>query len=151
MIGIIKVSRSTKELLSKIKQIQEDYIKKGKEITIDLISKQLKVSKEEIVFALDSNMKVESIDEKLYDENTRGESKINQIKDEKNETDNLVNKMCIKKLIHELEQREQQIILLRYFNDKTQKEVANIFGISQVQVSRIEKKILLEMRNKISA
>ena len=62
----------------------------------------------------------------------------------------LINKITIKKLIKELNPREQQIILLRYFKEKTQTDVAKALGISQVQVSRIEKKILLEMREKIA-
>ena len=126
-------------------------MKRGKEVTIDTIAKKLKVPKEEIVFALESNVKIESIDEKIYENKTSGETKINQIKDEKDETNNLINKICFERLIKELGKREQQIIILRYYKEKTQKEVAKIFGISQVQVSRIEKKVLIEMRNKISA
>ncbi len=151
MTGLIKVSRSTKELLVKIKQIEDDYIKKGEEITLDKIAYILKISKEEVAFALESKARVESIDEKLYDSNQDGETKISQIKDEKDENNNLINRMCINELIKELEKREQEIIILRYFQNKTQTEVAKRLGISQVQVSRIEKKVLLTMRSKINA
>lgn len=150
MIGLIKISRSTKELLIKIKHVQDEYLKEyGEEISLSKLSKKIGVEKEEIIFALESKNKIESIDEQLYDENS--ELKINQIKDNKDETNSLINKMCINKLIKELKKREQEIIILRYYKDQTQKEVGEKLGISQVQVSRIEKKILLDMRNKLKA
>lgn len=150
MTGPIKVSRSTKELLVKIKQIEDEYTKRGMELTIDIIAKTLKISKEEVAFAQESKRPIESIDEKIYDDK-EGETKLNQIKDEKDEANSLVNKICINELIKGLEKREQEIIILRYYQNKTQIEVAKKLGISQVQVSRIEKKILLDMRAKMQA
>ena len=150
MIGLIKVSRSIKELIIKIKEVEKEYlIKTGQEITIDKIASKLKVSKEEIALAMESQTKVKSIDEEIYEDSNSGESRINQIKDEKDEEELIVNKIFIKKAIQDLEERERKIILLRYYQNRTQSEVAKILGISQVQVSRIEKKILLLMREKI--
>ena len=108
------------------------------------------MEKEEIVVALEASKKLESIDEELYDEDNRGESKISRITSNKDESNSIVDKLCVKELISELETREKQIIILRYYKDKTQTEVANMLGITQVQVSRLEKKILLEMRRKIA-
>lgn len=114
------------------------------------LAKKLNVEKEEIVVALEASRKLESIDEELYDEDTRGESKISRITANKDESNSIVDKICVKELISELDTREKQIIILRYYKDKTQMEVAKALGITQVQVSRIEKKILLQMREKIA-
>ena len=149
--GPIKVSRSLKELCIKIKEIQREYLsKKGEEISISQISKILKVSKEEIAMALESERPIQSIDQEAYDDDTKGETKIGKIDNGKDETAELVNKICLGDIIKNLNKREQKIIVLRYYKEKTQTEVAKILGITQVQVSRLEKKILLSMREKIS-
>jgi len=151
MTGPIKISRSLKELANKIKEVQREYLcKKGEEINISQISKILKVSKEEIAMALESERPLESINEESYDSEQNGETKISKISNGKDETAMLINKICVDNLINELNTREKQIILLRYYRGKTQSEVAKLLGISQVQVSRIEKKILLSMREKIA-
>ena len=100
--------------------------------------------------ALESERPIESIDQEAYDDNTKGETKIGKIDNGKDETGELVNKICLDNLIKNLNEREQKIIILRYYKEKTQTEVAKILGITQVQVSRLEKKILLNMRQKIS-
>lgn len=123
---------------------------KGEELNLQELAKKLNVEKEEIVVALEASRKLESIDEELYDEDTRGESKISRITANKDESNSIVDKICVKELISELDTREKQIIILRYYKDKTQTEVAKALGITQVQVSRIEKKILLQMREKIA-
>ena len=149
--GPIKVSRSLKELSAKVKEVQREYLcKKGEEINISEISKILKVSKEEIAMAMESERPLESINEENYDNESNGESKISKISNGKDETAILIDKICINNLIEQLEAREKQIILLRYYRGKTQSEVAKMLGITQVQVSRIEKKILLNMKEKIA-
>lgn len=151
MIGPIKISRSVKELLNKIKEVQREYLsKKGEDINISQIAKILKVSKEEVAMALESERTLESIDEESYENDSNGETKISKISNGKDETALLIDKICISSLIKELQARERQIILLRYYRGKTQTEVASLLGITQVQVSRIEKKILLNMREKMS-
>mgnify|MGYP001028813116 CR=1 FL=1 len=147
--GAIKVSRSIKELSAKIGQIQKEYItKKGEEITVEELARELKVEKEEIVVALESQRTVESIDKNVYDDEN-GESKISNISNQKDETTILLNKLCVEELINNLETRDKKIILLRYYKRKTQAEVAKMLGITQVQVSRLEKRILSEMKEKI--
>ncbi|MBO5479344.1 MAG: SigB/SigF/SigG family RNA polymerase sigma factor [Clostridia bacterium] len=147
--GMIKVSRSTKELAVKILEIQKEYLAKtGEEITIMQISKMLKVPKEEITYAMDALRPVSSI----YEESSKEDSRnvIDKIPCVKDETNGIVNKIALKQLIENLEDREKQIILLRFYKDKTQSEVAKVLGITQVQVSRIEKKILNSMKLKLT-
>lgn len=152
MTGPIKISRSIKELLSKIKEVQREYLsKRGEDINISQIAKMLKVSKEEIAMALESERTLESIDEESYENDSNGETRISKISNGKDETALLIDKICISNLIEELEVREKQIILLRYYRGKTQTEVAKILGVTQVQVSRLEKKILLNMREQMSS
>ena len=147
--GTIKVSRSIKELSAKIGQVQKEHLaKEGEEITIEKLAKELKVEKEEIVVALESQRSVESIDKNVYDDES-GESKIAKISSQRDEAGILLNKLCVEELINSLEIRDKKIILLRYYKGKTQTEVAKMLGITQVQVSRLEKRILNQMKEKI--
>ncbi len=147
--GMIKVSRSTKELAIKILELQKQYLAKtGEEISILEISNTLKMPKEEITYAMDSLKPVSSI----YEENSSDDSRnvIDKIPCAKDESNNIVDKIALKQLIENLDDREKQIILLRFYKDKTQSEVAKVLGITQVQVSRIEKKILNSMKLKLT-
>ena len=147
--GLVKVSRSTKELYLRIRELQNENSKKnGTELTINQIANKLKVSKEEISFALDAIRPVQSIDEDVYDDN--GNTKLgDQIKDNKDEANMIATKLALKKIIEGLNKREKQIVILRYFKEQTQAQVAKALGITQVQVSRIEKKILNSMKTKM--
>lgn len=148
--GQIKVSRSIKDLAGKIRDIQDRYIReKGKEITILEIAKELKVSKEEVALAMDSLNPLVSIYDDTYSNDEGGISFIDKLSTNVDEAEQITNKISIKSLIENLDEREKEIILLRYYKNKTQSEVAKILGISQVQVSRIEKKILNSMKIKL--
>lgn len=150
--GPIKVSRSIKELGIKIRELQKENInKKGKELTIEELEKELKISKEDIGLALEANNTVESIDGKFYTDHKDGNSinLIERISSDKNEEECITNKLAIKQLIEGLEDRDKEIILLRFYKDKTQSQVAKILGITQVQVSRLERKILENMKMKL--
>ena len=149
--GSVKVSRSIKELAAKIKDIQSKYLKEtGEEINITEIAKQLKMPKEEIAVALDSLKPTISIYNDSYTNDEGGISFLDTLSTNVDEAETLTNKLTIKEMITNLEQREKEIILLRYYKNKTQTEVAKILGISQVQVSRIEKKILNSMKLKLA-
>ena len=149
--GSVKVSRSIKELAAKIKDIQSKYLKEtGEEINITEIAKQLKMPKEEIAVALDSLKPTISIYDDSYTNDEGGISFLDTLSTNVDEAETLTNKLTIKEMITNLEQREKEIILLRYYKNKTQTEVAKILGISQVQVSRIEKKILNSMKLKLA-
>ena len=152
--GPIKVSRSIKELGIKIKELQKEYLnKKGKEITINQIVEELKISKEDVALAMESTNCVESIESANYVDHKDGKSinLIERISTDKNEEEMITNKLVVKELINKLEDREKEVILLRFYKDKTQSQVAKILGITQVQVSRIERKILENMKMKLSS
>ena len=147
--GPIKVSRSIKELNIKIKEFQKRYLlNNGIEASLSDIAKEFKINKEEVTEALEASKPIESI----YQETEGKDSSIaliDKICTDEDEVAKIDNKLAIKELISNLENRDREIILLRYYKDKTQSQVAKILGISQVQVSRIEKKILNSMRLKI--
>lgn len=148
--GIIKVSRSIKELCVKIKDIENRKIKEGKNVTIEEIAKELKVDKEEIILALDSMKQVESIFVESNDDKNNT-TLLDKLSNDKNEEEEVVNEISIKDMLSKMEKRDKEIILLRYFKGKTQSEVAKILNISQVQVSRLEKKILNNMKLELSS
>ncbi len=152
--GPIKVSRSIKELNAKINEAQKQYMmKKGKEININELSKELKVSKEDIVMAIEANRSVESIDNVQYRDNKTDKtiSIMEKISTGKDEATIIANKLTVKNMIEDLDTRDKEVILLRYYKQKTQMQVAKILGITQVQVSRIEKKILNSMKMKLTS
>ena len=149
--GPVKISRSLKELNVKINEMQKQYLKQGKEISLAELSKELKVSKEEIIMAIESAQQTESIESTKYtnSKSDKDLTLIETLSTNKDEATLITNKIAVQKLINNLNERDKKIILLRFYKDKTQAEVAKIIGISQVQVSRIEKKILQGMREEL--
>lgn len=148
--GAIKVSRSTKELAIKILELQKEYMNKtGEEISLSQISKTLKIPKEEITFALDCLKPVSSIYEETNGASDDDRTIIDKLTNDENEANTVTDKIALKQLIENLDSREKQIIMLRFYKDKTQSQVAKVLGITQVQVSRIEKKILNSMKLKL--
>lgn len=150
--GPIKVSRGIKELGVKVKELQKEYFyKKGEELSIEEISKKLKISKEDISLALEATNTVESIDNTYYRDNKDGNSinLIERLSNNRDEEEIITNKITLEKIISVLEPRDKEIILLRFYKEKTQTQVAKILGITQVQVSRLEKRILNNMKEMI--
>ena len=148
--GIMKVSRSTKELAVKILELQKEHLNKtGEEISINDIAKKLGIAKEEVAYALDAIRPVTSIYEGTNSSGDDDRTIVDKLASQKDEAGTIVNKIAIKQLIENLETREKEIILLRFYKEKTQSEVAKVLGITQVQVSRIEKRILNSMKNKL--
>ena len=149
--GIIKVSRQTKELAIKIKQLQNEYMNKmGEEISITKISQILKISKEEVAAAIESSNSVDSIYSSESSE-TDERMLIEKIADNKDEYNNLVDKITLNEIINNLDEKEKKVVLLRFYKEQTQAQVGKILGITQVQVSRIEKRVLEKMRFKLEA
>ena len=133
-------------------ELQKEYFRKyGRDIKLEEISKELKISKEEITMALDSTKPVDSIESAKYKDNKteKAISILEQISTGKDEQTEITNRITIKNLINELEEKEKEIILLRYYKQKTQMQVSKILGITQVQVSRIERKVLDKMKRKL--
>ena len=153
--GKIKVSRSIKELGAKINQIQKEYyLKNGQDIKIEQIAEVLKVPKEDIALAIDANSSaiVTSINEPVYSKDSSKTLNVEDIiPDTKNQEAMINDKLTVNKLIEELQPQEKQIVMMRYYKGSTQTEVAKTLGISQVQVSRIEKRILYSMKQKLQA
>ncbi len=144
--GMVKVSRSLKDLNIKIEMLKKQYEKQGKELTIEKIREELKESKENIILALETEREIKSIDEEFDD--GKETTLFNKIKVESHENETIRN-LILKEELNKLEEKEKNIIILRYFYNKTQSQIAEKYGISQVQVSRIEKRILLKMRGNI--
>ena len=141
--GIIKVSRNIKELGVKIKQIKKMY---GDDIRTSRMAQILKVPEEDICMALEAGKKVESINQYIYEDgNCQKQEKIMLENDE----EKMIDKILISDLMEHLKIRDREIIKLRYFKEKTQTQVASIMGISQVQVSRIERRALNELKQEL--
>ena len=144
--GMIKISRSLKEIAAKVKEIKSQT--QFENLTIDEIAKMLNLSKEEILMSLDATSLVDSLDKKIGDDAdsiTVGE----RIKDNANDYDILLNKMTVNSLLDGLDEKEKNVIICRYYKDMTQGSIAKLYKTSQVQISRIEKKALLKMRGVI--
>lgn len=146
--GMIKVSRSLKEIAYKVGKVRSEIINKtGVEPGIEEISKILKIDAEEIVASLEANTDIESINKTIYQNEGNPISLADKIADEKDEQEEVINKMVINDLLSVLDENEEKIIRLRYYENKTQTEIAKEIGISQVQVSRMEKRILTKLKN----
>jgi RNA polymerase sporulation-specific sigma factor len=141
--GMIKISRSLKENQWKIKKAMEIYLhENGREATVEELSEILGMEPEEIILAMEAVVEIESMEQSLYNGDGKEISLKERIADEKDEEEELTNKLFLQQLLQTLDKRDLELILLRYFENKTQTQVAEILGISQVQVSRLEKKIL---------
>ncbi|MBE7087890.1 MAG: SigB/SigF/SigG family RNA polymerase sigma factor [Clostridiales bacterium] len=147
--GAIKVSRTIKILANKINRFIFEYQTQNCESpTIEFLAEKFNVSSEEVVVALDSSKMPLSIYEKFDDED-EGQELIDKIPSGETE-DKLVEKIHLSNVIDALNEREKKIIIMRFFRDKTQGEVAESIGVSQVQISRLENKIIEKIRNKFN-
>ncbi len=169
--GMVKVSRTLKENGWKIKQaaqrLSQEY---GREATLQELSEATGLETEDIVMALDANVEVESIYKSVYQSDGNEIYLVDQVVGGSNgvgyssmgqamvntgglcedtEKEKVLNHMLLEQLLGQLDDRERELISMRYFQDKTQVEVARYMGISQVQVSRMEKRILLQMRQEV--
>ncbi|AMM93745.1 RNA polymerase sporulation sigma factor SigF [Peribacillus simplex] len=144
--GTVKVSRSLKEMANKIRRAKEELSKTyGRVPTVNELAEHLELSPEEIIMAQEASRSPSSIHETVYENDGDPITLLDQIADH-NET-SWFDQIALKEAIHELNERERLIVFLRYYKDQTQSEVAARLGISQVQVSRLEKKILQQMKN----
>lgn len=141
--GYIKVSRATKSLSIKINRYIEEYKKNNNGSPhIEDIAKEFGIDAQEAIFAMDSGKLPISIYDKQDDDYSK--SLLDKLSYGDEEQD--INKIIIKDIINSLEQREKQVIILRYYRDCTQSDVARILGVSQVQVSRIENKVIKKLK-----
>lgn len=148
--GIIKVSRSLKEIAVKVKITREILNNRlNREPTIEELSIEMVVPTEDIVMALESNTEVESLYKTIYQGDGNAIFLIDKLEQVQDDHESVVDKLAIQEILDTLEPKEQDIIKLRYFMNRTQSDIAKKLGISQVQVSRLEKKILRTMREKL--
>lgn len=148
--GMIKMSRSLKENAWKIRAVSERLTHElGRDATVDEISEQLDIPAADIVLSLEANMEVESIYKSVYQGEGTQIYLVDKLPEKRDDNENLLNQMMVEQLLDMLEENEKKLITLRYYNDKTQVEVAKELGISQVQVSRMEKKVLRRMREEL--
>ena len=148
--GMIKMSRSLKETAMKARVAQEKLShEKGREATLEEISKEIGMEMSDVVMALDANVEVESLYKTIYQGDGGDIYLMDKLKEERDGNEGVMNRMVIEGLLKNLDEKEREIIILRYFQDKTQSEIALALGISQVQVSRLEKRILRQMRERL--
>ena len=145
--GMIKVSRSLKELGVRVNQARQELGGRlGREPTVEEIAAQLGESCEQVAASIESAAEVESLYRPVGVQDENGARLIDRIPEENEEQERLLNSMTLKEVMKGLENRDREIILRRYFENQTQSQVARDLHISQVQVSRLEKKILKSMR-----
>lgn len=136
----IRVSRSVRDLAYKAMQFKEKYTKeKGKEPTIDIIAKELGVEREDIALSFDAIQDPVSLQEPVYNDGTESIYIMDQVRDNKNTDESWTETMTINQIMKKLNDKEKMIITKRFFDCRTQMEVAEEIGISQAQVSRLEK------------
>lgn len=145
--GMMKVSRSIKESGWRVKRSREKLEQElGRSVTIQELADDTGLPEEEIALAIDASQEVASIYQTIYQSDGSELYLVDKVADDEPEEERLLNRLTVQQLLEMLEPREQQLIRLRYFEGKTQCSVADQMGMSQVQVSRMEKKILNQMR-----
>lgn len=147
----VKVSRSLKELAIKAKRERETLSRKwGREVTIEELASALEVDAETLIMAQEATAHPTSLHEEIYQDDGNPIHVIDHLADETQPDAAWVDNIALQEVIKELQPREQEIIRLRYFQGKTQSEVAVRLQVSQVQISRLEKRILFKLRSKLS-
>ena len=147
--GMIKVSRSLKELAYKSVQAREKLMDRlGREPTLEELADETGAEKEELVQAMEAGGEVESLYRPIHQKEGSEIRLLDRIEEREQREERILDPMVLKQLLETLDAKERQLIYLRYFADRTQSDVGKIMGISQVQVSRMEKRIIEELRRK---
>ena len=145
--GMVKVSRTLKENGIRIKRAAEMLaIQLGRDATLEELSAATELAREDIVMALEAGSEVESLHKTVFQKEGSEILLMDKIPSRKNESEHIVNQILLEQLLGELGEKERKLIELRYFEDKTQTQTAKLLDMSQVQVSRLEKKIIGSMR-----
>ena len=148
--GMIKVSRSLKELSYRAYLAKEEMKERlNREPTVEELAEKLEVEKEELALALESGGEVESLHKPIYQKDGNEIQLMDKLEEKEEQEEKILNHMLLQQLLEQLKKEERQLINMRYFANKTQSEIGKTMGISQVQVSRLEKKILGYLREKI--
>ena len=148
--GMIKVSRSIKEMGLKVRNVREELIYRlGREPTVEEIAGEIGTSKEEVAASIEAGAEVESLYRSVNKNDENSILLIDKIEEESSAQEELLNRMVLRELLTALSDKDREIIIRRYYYNETQSQIASKLGISQVQVSRLEKKILKQMREKL--
>ena len=149
--GMVKVGRTLKENGFKVKAAGERLAQQlGREPGLEEVAGETGLAVEDVVMAMEAVAEVESIYKSVYQADGSEIFLIDRLEAEDKEKEALMNRLLVKQLLEDLGEQERELITLRFFGEKTQMEVAKELGISQVQVSRLEKKILIGMRQKVT-
>ena len=149
--GIVNVSRTLKENSWKIRRESDLFRqRKGREPTVNELQECTGMTPEEIVQAMDFSVEVDSIDRTVRQSDGSEISLLDRLQVENTRTEELLNRVMLEQLLAELPEKERRLIIMRYLQDRSQTEVARMMGVSQVQVSRLEKKILKQMRERLT-
>ena len=144
------MSRSLKETAAKAYRIREQQEKQtGREPTTQEIARELGISPEELMEAMDSYVQVESLQQTIYQGEGNTILLMDKLEEKENQSERVLNRLFLEEILGKLEGEERELIYQRYFQEKTQSVIAKEMGISQVQVSRMEKKILKTMREEV--
>ena len=148
--GMVKVSRSLNDAAGKAYAVREELLMKtGQEPSMEEIAKELSVSEEELIMAMESSAQVESLQKTIYQSDGSDIALEDKLPYEKDEQEEVLDKLLLEDILGSLNARERELIYLRFFKEKTQTSIAKMMGMSQVQVSRLEKKILKALRERI--
>lgn len=148
--GILKVSRSLKENCGMIYQAKEKLEKElGREPALEEIAKEVELSLEEVILSLESTAEVESLHKTIYQGEGNDISLMDRLPEKENGQEQALDRIFLDEILQSLDARERQLIGMRYFQNRTQTEIAAELGISQVQVSRMEKRILKKLKEKV--
>lgn len=149
--GMIKVSRGVKNTAKKLHYDREALTKKlDREPTIEELSEYSGIDVEDVVFALDSINNINYLYDTIHQDEGAPVLLIDKLSESPEEDKAIIDRIALKEALRELDKKARQVIMLRYFKDKTQVQVAKMLGISQVQVSRIEKKVLKHMKEMLT-
>ena len=148
--GMVKVSRSLKETAARAYGIRETFLQKNnREPDMEELAREVGTSREELVMALESGAQIESLQKTIYESDGSDISLEDKLPQEKSQQEEILNKMFLEEILGSLSAKERELIYMRFFQEKTQAYIGEKMGLSQVQVSRMEKKILSRLREKL--
>lgn len=148
--SMLKVSRSLKETAYKAFQIKEKMMEElNREPTLEELAQQMGLAREDLVMALEAGAEVESLYKPILQKDGKETALLEKIEEKTSQEEQTINRILLNQLLEELTGKERQVIYMRYYAEKSQVEIGKMLGISQVQVSRMEKRILSRMREKV--
>ena len=148
--GMLKVSRSLKELAGRVYSTRDEMEKRlGREPTLFEVAGELGISEEDLVMAMESGAQIESLQQVIYQGEGNDISLMDKLEEKETPGEQVVDRLFLEDILKSLDGEERKLIYMRYFQEKTQAVIAAELGISQVQVSRLEKKILTKLRKKV--